>query len=98
LRKAHRDPVIINEREYSAREQYRLAAQTLEKYLPNDPHDASMHFALWSAWSQGGDKEKGLEHAEEALELDDLVTMPARKLTESQRKKLVDWLKSVQAG
>jgi len=92
LRKNHGDPVAINEREYTAREQYKLAAQTLEKYLPNDPHAAALHYDLWLAWSKAGDKEKGREHAEEALRLDKLVTMPARKLTDSQRKELNDWL------
>ncbi len=91
LRKNHGDPVAINEREYTAREQYKLAAQTLEKYLPNDPHAAALHYDLWLAWSKAGDKEKGREHAEEALRLDELVTMPARKLTDSQRKQLQEY-------
>jgi hypothetical protein len=88
LRKAHGDPVAINERDYTAREQYRLAAQTLEKYLPNDPHDTALHYELWHAWSKAGDKEKGQEHCKEALHLDGIVTMPARRLTNSQREQL----------
>ncbi len=91
LRKNHGDPVAINEREYTAREQYKLAAQTLEKYLPNDPHAAALHYDLWLAWSKAGDKEKAREHGEKALELDQLVAMPARKLTDSQRKQLQDF-------
>jgi tetratricopeptide (TPR) repeat protein len=91
LRKKHGDPVLINEREYTAREQYKLAAKTLEDYLPNDPHDTALHYDLWRAWSKAGDKEKAREHANEALRLDDLVTMPARKLTDLQRKQLDEW-------
>jgi hypothetical protein len=94
LRKSLGDPVLINEREYTAREQYKLAAKTLEDYLPNDPHDAALHYELWRAWSKAGDKDKEREHGEEALRLDDLVTMPARKLTDSQRKKLDEWRSS----
>ncbi|HTU88578.1 MAG TPA: hypothetical protein VMF69_00640, partial [Gemmataceae bacterium] len=94
LRKTHGDPEIINSREYTAREQYKLAAQTLEKYLPNDPHDTDLHFALWRAWSKAGDKEKGREHAEASLKLNRLVTAPARKLTDSQIKQLGNWLEN----
>jgi hypothetical protein len=98
LRKSHGDPVVINEREYTAREQYKLAAKTLEDYLPNDPYDAVLHYELWHAWSKAGDKEKGREHAKEALELDEVVAMPARKLTDSQHIQLDKWLKEVEAN
>jgi tetratricopeptide (TPR) repeat protein len=95
LRKVHGDPVAINDREYTARQQYKLAAQTLETYLPNDPHEAILRYALWWAWSQGGDTEKARPHAQEALYLDGLVTMPARKLTDSQRKQIEEWIHTV---
>jgi hypothetical protein len=88
LRRNHGDPILINDREQTAREQYKLAAQKLEEFLPNDPHDAALHFALWRAWHRASDKEKASEHAATALELDDLVTTRARKLTDSQRKQL----------
>lgn len=88
LRTNRGDPVLINDREHTAREQYKLAAQTLEKYLPNDPHEAALHYALWRAWHKAGEKEKGHAHAAKAVQLDDLVTLPARKLTDSQRKQL----------
>ncbi len=91
LRKNHGDPIAINDRDYTAREQYKLAAQTLERFLPNDPHDAVLRYQLWHAWSKAGDKEKAQEHAKEALHLDELVTMPARKLTDSQRKQLMEF-------
>jgi tetratricopeptide (TPR) repeat protein len=91
LRKNHGDPVAINEREYTAREQYKLAAGTLERFLPNDPHDAVLHYELWHAWSKAGDKKKAQEHGEKALELDKLVTMHTRRLEDSQRKKLEEW-------
>ncbi len=95
LRKMHGDPIVINEREYTAREQYKLAAKTLEKYLPNDPHDTSLHYALWRAWSKAGEKEKAYEHAAIALEVNDRITMPARKLTDEQCKQIDEWLKTL---
>ncbi len=92
LRKIHGDPVVINDREYTAREQYKLAARTIEPYLPHDPHDTELHYALWRAWSKAGDKDKAREHALQALQLDALVLTPMRKLTDSQRKQLDEWL------
>ncbi|MHB1423612.1 MAG: O-antigen ligase family protein [Gemmataceae bacterium] len=92
LRKAHGDPLVINERDNTAREQYRFAAQILENFLSNDPHDAALRFALWRAWSNAGTNDKARQQAKKALELDDLVTLPARKLTDSQRKQIHDWL------
>ena len=85
LGRNHGDPVLIHGPEYTAREQYQLAAQTLERFLPNDPHDCILHYEL-CAWSKADDKEKAHGHAEEALHLDELVTMPARKLTDLQKK------------
>ncbi len=43
---------------------------------------------LWRAWHKAGDKEKARTYAEKALELDMLVTAPARKLEDAQRKQL----------
>lgn len=94
MRKRHADPVEINEREYNAREQCKFAAETLEKFLPNDPHDTELHYALWRAWSKAGEKAKSREHAETALELDGLLTQRARKLEDEHRKELVKWLGS----
>jgi hypothetical protein len=88
LRKAHGDPVVVNDRDHTAREQYRLAAETLESYLPNDPRDAVLRYMIWRAWHKTGNGEKARSYAAEGLELDDLVTAPARKLEESQRKQL----------
>lgn len=90
--KAHGENVFIREREETARRQYELAAQTLEEYLPNDPHDAELHYGLARAWFKADDKEKGRLHAEEALRLDDLVHIPARKLTDRQCEQLRAWI------
>jgi tetratricopeptide (TPR) repeat protein len=94
IRKEHGDPLVINDREITAREQYKLAGKTLEGYLSDDPHDAGLHFLLWRAWSKAGDKDEAREHAEKAQQLDKLVTMPARQLTELQRTQLDEWLKA----
>jgi hypothetical protein len=88
LRKEHGDPVLINDREHTAREQYKLAAEVLEGYLPNDPNDATLHYMLWRTLHKAGGKERARVHATKAVELDDLVTAPTRKLEESQRKQL----------
>jgi O-antigen ligase len=88
MRKGHGDPVLVNDREQTAREQYRLGAEKLEEYLPNDPHDATLHYMLWRAWQKAVNKEKAHTYAAEALELDKLVTAPARKLEDTQRKQL----------
>lgn len=92
VRKAHGDPLVLHARENTAREQCRLAAQTLEQYLPNDPHDANLHYALARAWFKAGEKKKGREQAEEARRLDNLRTSPRRKLTDQQRQQLQKWL------
>jgi tetratricopeptide (TPR) repeat protein len=88
IRKSHGDPVLINDREHTAREEYKLAAEKLEEYLPNDPHDAALQYMLWRAWHKAGNNEKSRTYATSALELDGLVTAPARKLEAEQRKQL----------
>lgn len=95
LRKSHGDPQRINDREYTARMEYKSAAQVLQRYLPNDPHEAGLHYALWRAWSKASEKEKAREQAEIALQLNNLVTLRTRKLTDSQRIQLENWLRDL---
>jgi Flp pilus assembly protein TadD len=92
LREAHGDPLVINDREHTARQQYELAAETLEQFLPNDPHDTALRYNLAVAWLKAGDKEKARRHAEEALRLNERLTYPSRKLTDPQRKQLLQWI------
>jgi hypothetical protein len=98
LRKERGNAEILEAREKTIREQYQLAADTLEKYLPNDPHDTTLHYELARAWFESGDKEKGRRHAEEALTLDDAVAAPTRKLTDRQREQLRKWFPDLSSG
>ena len=90
--KVHGDPLFIAEKRETARQQQELAAAVLEEYLPNDPHDAALRYALARACFKAGDKVKGITYAAKASQLDDLVAAPARKLTDRQRKQINDWL------
>jgi hypothetical protein len=90
----NQDPLFVHEKVESARKQYELAARTLEQFLPNDPHDAALHYGLTEGWFKAGDKAKGQEHAVEALRLDDLASLPARKLTDPQREQVRKWLQA----
>jgi O-antigen ligase len=97
-RQEHGDPLFIGAREQTARDQYKLAAQIVGQFLPNDPHDTALHYNLALAWFKAGDKDKGRQHAEEALRLDELLTLPTRKLADRQRKQLRAWIKSPPAS
>ena len=86
---------MIHDREKTARDQCKLAAQTLEQFLPNDPHDTALHYNLAEAWFKAGDKEKARQHVEEALRLDETLAFPMRKLTDPQRTRLGEWKKKL---
>lgn len=75
-----------------ARNQYRLAARVLEKYLPNDPTDATLRYRLAEALFRGGEPAAAREQAREALRLDQASKRPTRSLTDPQRKQLAEWL------
>jgi hypothetical protein len=96
--KVHGDPLFIAEKKETARQQQELAATVLEQYLPNDPHDAALRYLLASAWFKAGDPVKGRAYAAKASQLDDLVTAPARKLTDRQRKQIDDWFRAPPAS
>jgi hypothetical protein len=94
----NRDPLFVAAREKSARDQYKWAAETLASYLPNDPHEASLRYALARAWFGAGDKEKGREQAEAARHLDEAADSPTRKLSDPQREQVEKWLSASPPG
>jgi len=98
LREAHGDPLVISDRESTARRQCKLAADTLEQFLPNDPHDTNLHYALAEALYMAGDTNGGRQYAEEAVRLDKALTFPSRKLTDPQRKQLDEWIQKPPAS
>jgi hypothetical protein len=63
----------------------------LAKYLPDDPHEVSLRYALAQAWFKAGNKEKGREQAEAARDLDEAAVSPTRKLSDPQRKQIQEW-------
>jgi tetratricopeptide (TPR) repeat protein len=77
-----------------ARQQYQLAVQALERFLPQDPTDAHLRFQLAAALTAAGDKEEAARQAEEALRLDEVSTWPTRQLTASQRELARQWRSS----
>lgn len=98
LKKKHEAANILEAREKIVRQQYQLAADTLDQYLPNDPHNLMLHFELARALFKVGDKEKARRHAEEALSLDETISRPARKLTKRQREQLGQWFPDLTSG
>jgi len=94
----NRDPLFIATCKENARRQYEYAAKTLVDFLPNDPHEASLRYALARAWFGAGDKEKGREQAEAARHLDEAAVSPTRKLTDPQRTQIREWLSASPPG
>ncbi|HEY7157417.1 MAG TPA: O-antigen ligase family protein, partial [Gemmataceae bacterium] len=88
----NRDPLFIATCQQNARQQYEEAAKTLAKYLPDDPHEVSLRYALAQAWFKAGNKEKGREQAEAARRLDEAAVSPTRKLSDPQREQIQEWL------
>jgi O-antigen ligase len=75
-----------------AREQYRLAAAALLRYLPNDPNDPRLRFDVARGLIQGGEEAKGRQEAGEALRLDEAAAEGARRLSAPQRVQIRQWL------
>jgi hypothetical protein len=86
------------------RAQYRMAADALRGYLPNDPTDAPLRYfiarALYHAEERPAEAEEWKTQAREALRLDELQNRPdepakrrPRRLSPEQRKELEGWLK-----
>jgi hypothetical protein len=90
------DPVLYFNN-YKA--EYLSAAQALDRYVPNDPNNAALHFNIAEAlYRAEADKEEADKHAARALELDNIARevlskdeyapILARRLTDRQRKYL----------
>jgi O-antigen ligase len=91
----YRPPVQEQERarqSTEARKQYGLAAQALERYLPNDPNNAAVHYLLAAAYFRADNEAEGRKQAQRAQELDVLAPGPGRKLTDPQRENIRKWL------
>jgi hypothetical protein len=84
--------------EAQAREQYRLAAAALARYLPHDPTNPVLRYQLAQALTRGGDAAGAREQAAAALALDDRLQRPTRRLTDPQRQDLRKWEKAAPAG
>jgi hypothetical protein len=93
----NRDPAYVNTLQETARKQFRLAANALERHLPNDLADTELRFQIARAYFRAGDTEKGRQQAEEAQRLDEAAP-PRRKLTDPQREQLHEWLRPAAAG
>jgi hypothetical protein len=72
----------------TVQEQNALAAQALERYLPNDPNDAPLRAALAEALAGAGEPDRARDQARRALELDRQAPPSPRKLTDRQRATL----------
>jgi tetratricopeptide (TPR) repeat protein len=79
-----------------AKEQYRFAAEALERYLVMDPWNVEVHFRVAEAWFHAGDLERARQQALKALVKNNTVH-PARKLTEAQREQLTRWMQGAPA-
>jgi hypothetical protein len=74
------------------KDQYRLAAEALERYLPHAPNDARLRFKITLGYFKAGGEARWRNHAEEALRLDEAATRQQRKLEDGQRERLRKWL------
>jgi tetratricopeptide (TPR) repeat protein len=81
----------------SSKEQYNLAGQALQKLLTLDPTDARLHYRAAEAFRQAGASGEWPDLAREALRLDDRAS-PSRKLSDTQRGALWEWLQSAGPG
>ena len=71
------------------KEQYRLAADAVLRFLPSDPNNPRLHSSIADALYHAEDRpDLAAEHARRALELDYEQTYAPRKLTAPQRKYL----------
>jgi O-antigen ligase len=77
-------------------EQYRLAAEALDRYLPHSPNDSRLRWRIAEAYYKAGEEIRWRKHAEVALRLDEAATRPQRKLEDGQRERLRRWLGSAQ--
>jgi hypothetical protein len=77
--------------ESAAREQYRLAAEAMEHYLPHDPTDLLSRYHRAWALHEAGDRAGARQIAAKALLLSDEVTRTRRRLSARQLEQLRQW-------
>ncbi|MFO0926618.1 MAG: hypothetical protein U0736_06200 [Gemmataceae bacterium] len=82
---------IARRLEAKAREQYELAAEVIERYLPLDPTDPTIRYQLAGVLHEAGKVRQGKGQADEARRLDALAA-PPRNLSDRQREQLTRWL------
>jgi hypothetical protein len=92
-KKKYREAVRANKKDeinpFEAAIQYQEAAAVWERYLPNAPNDADLHYRLAEALFKAREDGRCREQAEETLRLDGAAPRPL--LTEEQRRKLTVW-------
>jgi hypothetical protein len=74
-----------------AREQHRIAAEALARYLVMDPWNVEVRFLVARACFDAGDLERARQQALETLVKNETVH-PSRKLTDAQREYLTRWM------
>jgi hypothetical protein len=75
-----------------AKDQYRRAAEALNRYRPNDPNDPRLRYDIAAALTGAGEVDKGRQEAREALRLDEATADGPRRLTAQQRVQIRQWL------
>lgn len=73
------------------RKQFGFAADLLEKYIPKDPNDPRLRYAIASALFGAGRESEGRTFAEQARKLD-AAAKPPRNLPDQQREQIEKWL------
>jgi O-antigen ligase len=75
------------------REEYRLAAEALVRYQPNDPSDAPLTFRIAELYAHADDRANLEKWGKRALELDAVAKGRMRSLSDPQRDQLKRWLR-----
>lgn len=83
--------VIVARLQTKVREQYQLAGEVIERYLPFDPTDPVLRYQLAAVLHEAGNVRQGRAQAAEARRLDALAA-PPRNLSDPQREQLDHWL------
>jgi tetratricopeptide (TPR) repeat protein len=82
----------------NADEYLRNAAGVLRKAVNLDPTEAPLHYQLAEMLNRVGDTEACREEARRALHLDEVSTLPPRKLTDPQRTQAKSWAEAGSGG
>jgi hypothetical protein len=84
--------------EDQGRGEHVLAARALARHVPDDPTNPILRYRIALAFVEGGDRAAGKGEAAAALELDDRLHRPTRRLTDQQREELRKVLGSAARG